>query len=71
MKKNEFRDRVDSRLASLSWDESSSQRVLRLIGQKEEKNVRHMSKKTMALVFALILTLLGLDGPAPEGGSTC
>lgn len=58
MKKNEFRDRVDSRLASLSWDESSSQRVLRLIGQKEEKNVRHMSKKTMALVFALILMLL-------------
>ena len=55
MKKNDFRDRVDSRLSSLSWDEAMSQKVLGMIDQKEEKNVRIMSKWTMALLFALIL----------------
>lgn len=57
MKKHEFRSRVDDRLSSLTWDTGMQQRVLRLIDQKEEKNVRHMKKGTLALVLALILMI--------------
>ena len=58
MKRNDFRDRVDRRLASLSWDPRMREKTLRAIDQKEEKKMRHMNKGTAALILVLILTIV-------------